>query len=66
MIDREAEFLHVKKRKAYIHYTHTMLTTRLLQANTVTQTFHDVTGTLPSLPKQMFVFMVDHTAFTGK
>ena len=66
MIDRETHFLNTLKRKAYIPYTHTVLTDRLLPANTMTYTFRDVCGTLPSLPKQLFVFMVDHTAFAGK
>ena len=66
MIERETHLLHVKKRKAFIPYTHTMLTTWLLQANTLKYTFKDVCGTLPSLPKQLFVFMVDHMAFVGK
>ena len=66
MIKRETQLLHADKRKAFIPFTHTCLTTRLLQASTQKQTFHDVCGTLPSLPKQLFVFMVDHTAFVGK
>ena len=66
MIKRETQLLHADKRKAFIPFTHTCLTTRLLQANTQKQTFLDVCGTLPSLPKQLFVFMVDHTAFVGK
>ena len=66
MIKRETQLLHDNKRKAFIPFTHTCLTTRLLQANTQKQTFLDVCGTLPSLPKQLFVFMVDHTAFVGK
>ena len=66
MIKRETQLLHADKRKAFIPFVHTCLTTRLLQANTQKQTFLDVCGTLPSLPKQLFVFMVDHTAFVGK
>ena len=66
MIKRETQLLHDNKRKAFIPFTHTCMTTRLLQANTQKQTFLDVCGTLPSLPKQLFVFMVDHTAFVGK
>ena len=66
MIKRETQLLHDDKRKAFIPFTHTCLTTRLLQAHTQKQTFLDVCGTLPSLPKQLFVFMVDHTAFVGK
>ena len=66
MIKRETQLLHADKRKAFIPFVHTCLTTRLLQADTQKQTFLDVCGTLPSLPKQLFVFMVDHTAFVGK
>ena len=66
MIKRETQLLHDNKRKAFIPFTHTCMTTRLLQANTREKTFLDVCGTLPSLPKQLFVFMVDHTAFVGK
>ena len=66
MIKRETQLLHADKRKAFIPFVHTCLTTRLLQAHTQKQTFLDVCGTLPSLPKQLFVFMVDHTAFVGK
>ena len=65
VIDREADFFN-SYRKAYIPYTHTVLTNRLLPAQTMTHTFRDVCGTLPTLPKQLFVFMVDHTAFAGK
>ena len=66
MIARENQFINVKRRKAYIPYTHTMLTDRLLPANSNVITFRDVCGTMSSLPKKLFVFMVDHTAFAGR
>ena len=66
MIARENHFINVKRRKAYIPYTHTMLTDRLLPANSNVITFRDVCGTMSSLPKKLFVFFVDHTAFAGR
>ena len=42
------------------------MTTRLLQSDTWKETYTDVCGTQPTLPKQLFVFMVDHVAFSGK
>ena len=66
MIARENQFINVKRRKAYIPYTHTMLTDRLLPANSNVMTFRDVCGTMSSLPKKLFVFFVDHTAFAGR
>ena len=66
MIAREKAYFFDKKATAYIPYTHTTMTTRLLPANTVQYTFSDVCGTQPTLPKQLFVFMVDHVAFSGE
>ena len=66
MIAKENHFINVKRRKAYIPYTHTMLTDRLLPANSNVITFRDVCGTMSSLPKKLFVFFVDHTAFAGR
>ena len=66
MVDRETAYFVDKKATAYIPYTHTTMTTRLLPANTVQYTFSDVCGTQPTLPKQLFVFMVDHVAFSGE
>ena len=66
MIARENHFINVKRKKAYIPYTHTMLTDRLLPANSNVITFRDVCGTMSSLPKKLFVFFVDHTAFAGR
>ena len=65
MIERANNFINVRRKKAYIPYTHTVLTDRLFPANINKHTFRDVCGTLPSLPKKLFVFMVDHTAFAG-
>ena len=66
MIAKENHFINVKRKKAYIPYTHTMLTDRLLPANSNVITFRDVCGTMSSLPKKLFVFFVDHTAFAGR
>ena len=66
MIAKANDSINVKRRKAYIPYTHTMLTDRLLPANSNVMTFRDVCGTMSSLPKKLFVFMVDHTAFAGR
>ena len=66
MIAKENHFINVKRKKAYIPYTHTMLTDRLLPANSNVMTFRDVCGTMSSLPKKLFVFFVDHTAFAGR
>ena len=64
IIDREAAYF--KKSKAYMPYTHSTMTTDLLQGGTITKTFTDVCGTQPSLPKQLFVFFVDHQAISGE
>ena len=64
IIDREAAYF--KKSKAYMPYTHSTMTTDILQGGTITKTFTDVCGTQPSLPKQLFVFFVDHLAFSGE
>ena len=66
MIAKANDSINVKRRKAYIPYTHTMLTDRLLPAQSNVITFRDVCGTMSSLPKKLFVFMVDHTAFAGR
>ena len=64
IIDREAAYF--KKSKAYIPYSHTTMTTDVLQSGTITKCFTDVCGTQPTLPKQLFVFLVDHLAFSGE
>ena len=52
-------------RKAYIPYTQAIMTTQIMPQNNKYKTFRDVIQA-GVLPKQLFVFFVDHQAFSGK
>ena len=49
----------------YIPYSHGILTSYIIEQGNKTKKFMDVT-LHSSLPKKMFVFLVDHEAFSGK
>lgn len=61
-IAQEATLMN--SRIAYIPYTHSVMTSQLMTEGTRTKTFRDVC-TLSTLPKQVFVFMLPHLAFSG-
>ena len=64
MIEKERAFMEAK-RTAYIPYTHGIMTSQLMQEGTMTKTFRDVCA-VGTLPKQLFVFLIDHQAYAGK
>ena len=49
---------------AYIPYTHGIMTSQLMPIGTRTKVFRDVC-TINILPKQLFVFMMPHLAYSG-
>ena len=63
MIEQERALMH-SKRPAYIPYTHAIMTSQLMQTGTRTRNFRDVCA-VGTLPKQLFVFFVDHLAYAG-
>ena len=54
----------MKSEMAYIPYTHAVMTSQLMQKDTRSKTFRDVC-TISTLPKQVFVFMIPHLAYSG-
>ena len=51
-------------KKAYIPYSHGVLTNYVIEKGNMTKKFYDVT-LKPSLPKKLFVFFIEHDAFSG-
>ena len=62
-IAEEAALMN-SKTMAYIPYTHAVMTSQLMQEGTRSKTFRDVC-TISTLPKQVFVFMIPHLAYSG-
>ena len=59
------EKLFTLGKKAYIPYSHGIMTNYVIEKGNVTKKFTDVT-LQPCLPKKLFVFFVEHDAFSGK